>query len=229
MQERSDMTVLIKQHLLRARSRMKQQTDKQRTDRTFEVGDAVFVKLQPYIQSSVAKRACHKLSFRYFGPFVVKERIGRVAYRVQLPETSRIHPVFHVSQLRKALKSGVSASQTLPDDSNQFAIPVQILDTRRKNKANRILEQVLVKWSGDHLDPTWEDREELQARFLCAAAWGQAASEDGGGVSSLPANGPEDPDVGPPSGQLTEAAHKRARVRNPRVHGKDWVNCCREG
>ena len=43
-----------------------------------------------------------KLALRYIGPFEIRSRVGEVAYRLVLPpELSRIHPVFHVSMLRK--------------------------------------------------------------------------------------------------------------------------------
>ena len=97
LRDRDLMMRLLQQHLERVRTRMKHQADKKRSDRVFAVGDSVFLKLQPYIQSSVAPRAHHKLLFKYYGPYQVLERVGASAYRLALPPASKIHPVLHVS------------------------------------------------------------------------------------------------------------------------------------
>ncbi|MCI43538.1 hypothetical protein A2U01_0064775, partial [Trifolium medium] len=79
---------------------MKGQADKKRQDVTMQVGDEVLVKLQPYRQHSAALRKNQKLSMKYFGPFKIIAKVGTVSYKLQLPSTARIHPVFHVSQLK---------------------------------------------------------------------------------------------------------------------------------
>lgn len=91
------MQALIQLQLARAQNRMKMQADKHRTEQSFEVGAWVYVKLQPYVQTSVAARANQKLSYCFFGPYLIIAKVGSVAYKLQLPSSSNIHPVFHVS------------------------------------------------------------------------------------------------------------------------------------
>jgi hypothetical protein len=110
------MTDVIRQHLNRAKQRMKRQADEHRSERQFQVGDLVFVKLQPYIQSSLAQRTNQKLSFKFFGPYHVLARVGTVAYRLELPVSSSVHPVFHVSQLKKSVGAHQSVTAHPPSD-----------------------------------------------------------------------------------------------------------------
>ena len=87
------MQNLVRQHLLRAQDRMKRQADKGRSERMFQVGDMVYLKLQPYVQASLAPRANQKLAFRYFGPYRVLECAGAVANRLELLLSSLVHHV----------------------------------------------------------------------------------------------------------------------------------------
>jgi len=129
LEDKMAMQNLIKQHLLRAQRRMKEQADKKRSERTFQTGDWVYLKLQPYVQSSLAPRANQKLSFKFFGPFQIAARVGSVAYRLILPPTSQIHPVFHVSQLKQALPVKHQVAE-LPSSLTGLQVPEQVLQRR---------------------------------------------------------------------------------------------------
>ena len=103
LQERMRVSGSLKDHLTKAQQRMKFFADQQRTERSFAVGDWVFLKLQPYRQQTVAIRKCLKLAARFYGPFQVEAKVGSVAYRPRLPSGPKIHPVFHVSLLKKKI------------------------------------------------------------------------------------------------------------------------------
>lgn len=57
----------------------------------------MFLRLQPYRQSSMKMNVAEKLKPRFYGPYRVLRRVGEVAYEIELPPESRIHNVFHVS------------------------------------------------------------------------------------------------------------------------------------
>jgi hypothetical protein len=94
--DRDTHLALLKERLTRAHQKMKDHADLTLTDRQFQVGDQVLLKLQPYVQNSVVNRPFPKLAFKYFGPYRILEQIGRAAYKLDLPAGSLVHPVFHV-------------------------------------------------------------------------------------------------------------------------------------
>jgi hypothetical protein len=100
LQERQSRLVDLKHHLASTQNRMKLQADKKCSDRQFQVGDRVLLKLQPYVQQSVVSRPYPKLALKYYGPYEILERLGAAAYKLDLLEGSLIHPVFHISQLK---------------------------------------------------------------------------------------------------------------------------------
>ena len=167
LQERENMLLVLKFHLLRAQHRMKQFADAHRTDRTFDIGDLVFVKLQPYRQGSVVMRSNQKLAPKYYGPYKVIDRCGKVAYKLLLPSNSMIHPVFHVSQL-KAVVGNVLTSTQLPSIISDVLIKESavILERKMVKRQGKVATMVLVQWTNEsEAEATWEYLFDLQRKF----------------------------------------------------------------
>jgi len=175
-----NQAVVLKEQLSRAQNKMKLSADKHRSDKEYQVGELVLLKLQPYAQSSLVNRPYPKLSFKYFGPYKVTERIGRAAYRLDLPENSQIHPVFHVSQLKPFLPNYTPFFSVLPKVAKldiQDLLPEAILERRLVKKGGKAVPQALVKWSKLPAQmATWEDWHVLKERFPEALAAGAATS-----------------------------------------------------
>jgi hypothetical protein len=148
---------------------MKHFADKKRSERSFEIGEWVFVKLRAHRQKSVVSRIHAKLSAKYYGPYPVVERIGAVAYKVKLPDGSRVHPVFHVSLLKKAVGTYQEDAE-LPDhlegDKGTYYEPEDILAKRTIVVHGDEVCQFLVRWKGqDAAEATWEDAVTMKSQF----------------------------------------------------------------
>jgi hypothetical protein len=166
--DRDEVLRQLKSQLLKAQERMKVQADKKRVDRSFVCGEWVFVKLRAYRQQSVANRISAKLAARYYGQYPIVERIGAVAYKLMLPEGSRVHPVFHVSLLKKAV-GNYHVETELPDlmeEPIEVFEPESVLATRVVKQQGENIKQVLMHWKGKTVEEaTWEDELMIRSQF----------------------------------------------------------------
>lgn len=166
LQARDRVMRELRTQLQQAQERMKAAYDRGRVEREFSVGDWVYLRLQPYRQTSLALRSSNKLSPRFYGPYRVLERIGLVAYRLDLPPGSKIHPVFHVSLLKKQLGAQDRTLSSLPsvaDENGELQPqPSAILKHRRKGRKC----EMLIQWDGlPASEATWEEEHSFMARF----------------------------------------------------------------
>jgi Chromo (CHRromatin Organisation MOdifier) domain len=154
-----------KQFLLDAQNRMKTYADQSRSDVEFNVDDLVLLSTKNLRLKTEKPR---KLWPRFVGPYKIVARIGPVAYKLQMPNSVKIHNVFHVSMLHKFRSDGRYTPPTpIVVDGHEEYVVESILAHRTSSvggkRARRTKIQFLVKWAGfDDLDNTWEPSEGVQ-------------------------------------------------------------------
>ena len=161
VEETTQNIQVIKSNLKAAQDRQKSLADKHATDRVYNVGDWVFLKLSSW-KGVVRFGKKAKLSPRYIRPYQITERVGEVAYRLELPpELAKVHDVFHVSMLRHYVSdpSHVIPPQPLEihSDLTYDEESVMILDWKDKVLRNKNVRMVKVLWRNHSVEEaTWE-------------------------------------------------------------------------
>lgn len=146
----------------------------------------VYVRLQPYRQSTPKKSGEKKLKPRFYGPFRVTRREGEVAYELKLPEGSKVHNVFHESCLKKVLGHNVTPSTMLPpldghnvtpstvlppldEEGKLVLVPKAIIDFRERTIKRRVITEYLVKWQDLPVEDTTWERADFTASCIVIA------------------------------------------------------------
>lgn len=109
-----------------------------------------------------------KLAAKYFGPFEILAKVGEVSYKLKLPDNAKIHPVFHVSQLKQHVGAVVVQSELpmLDEDGLIKKEPIAILDCKMVKRNNIAATELLVQWRNTFPeDSTWELFSNLQTQF----------------------------------------------------------------
>lgn len=157
-----------KSALAAAQQRQKASEDRHRRDVEFEVGQ--LVRLSTAHLNLRGAGPAHKLRDKFIGPFPIVAKINPVAYRLELPATMQIHPVFHISLLRPHV-----TSDTFPDRdpdtrpppvtelSDQHWMVESILDMKTTRHKKRKIRKFLVKWEGyPAYEATWEPESSVR-------------------------------------------------------------------
>jgi hypothetical protein len=93
----------LKDNFVMAQNHMKQQAEQGRFERHLVEGDQVFLRIQPYKNTSLKSQHCQKIEHKFYGPYTVLKHVGSVAYQLALPSQSKLHLAFHVSCLKKVI------------------------------------------------------------------------------------------------------------------------------
>ena len=127
----------------------------------------MYLKLRPYRQQSLARRANEKLSARFYGPYEVIARVGKVAYRLKLPVDAKIHPIFHVSQLKKAIGVDIPIAPLPPQLTSEGMLeaqPEKVLGSRVSPISGQ--DELLIQWKGlPDFESSWEWKRVIQGQF----------------------------------------------------------------
>ncbi|XP_068340471.1 uncharacterized protein [Pyrus communis] len=169
LQERNRVLSLLKVNLLAAQNRITVQANKHRTERVFQVGDLVYLRLVLYQQLSLASHPFHKLQPRFYGPFEVLAEVGSMAYKLKLPANLKLYPVFHVFCLKKHIGDHIQPTIQLPvitDKGILQDVLVAMLERMMVKKYTTTATEVLVQWQNHApADATWEDYADLKSKF----------------------------------------------------------------
>ena len=164
------MVQAVRENLRIAQSRQKSYADGKRKDLTFSVGDHVYLKVSP-MRGIRRFNVKGKLAPWYVGPFMVLERKGEVAYRLELPTSlSGVHDVFHISQLKRCLRVPVEQAPLdgvdVQEDLTYTEHPVKILETSERVTRNKRIKMCRVQWSHhSEGEATWEREDELRKTY----------------------------------------------------------------
>ncbi|KAJ9544751.1 hypothetical protein OSB04_024458 [Centaurea solstitialis] len=161
VQETTDKIKMVQEKLKAARDRQKSYADNRRKPLEFQVGDRVLLKVSPW-KGIIRFGKKGKLSPRFVGPFEILERIGSVAYRLDLPpELSTIHDTFHMSNLKKCL-----SEETVVLPLEEIQEPIEILDRETKQLRRSRIPIVKVRWNSKHgPEFTWEREAFMKSKY----------------------------------------------------------------
>ena len=170
IQETEEKVKIVREKLKVATDRQKSYVDMKRKDIRYEIGEKVFLKVSPW-KKVMRFGENGKLSPKFIRTFEVIEKVGPVAYRLDLPpELEKIHNVFHVSMLRRyrSNPSHVVSSETieLRPDLTYEEEPVEILAREVKEFRNKRILLVKVLWRNHKTEEaTWESEETMRQQY----------------------------------------------------------------
>ncbi|XP_027158351.1 uncharacterized protein LOC113759970 [Coffea eugenioides] len=170
IEEAREKVKLIRQRIQAAQSRQKSYADNRRKDLEFAVGDQVFLKITPLKMSLMTGKG-KKLQPKFVGSYKILQRVGNVAYKLELPpNSSRIHNVFHVSMLKKyhpdpshvLQPENVEIDEALTYEEK----PIKLLDCKVKELRNKRIPLVKVLRRNHGLEEaSWEVEEEIREKI----------------------------------------------------------------
>lgn len=170
VQDSIERVRFIRERLQTAQNRQKVHADVRRRDLEFQEGDHVFLRVSPF-KGTLRFGQKGKLSPRYIGPYQILRKVGKCAYELAMPPNlSHVHPVFHVSMLRKYLHDESHVLQSQPVEVDKQLTfkeePLRIVDRQVRKLRSKEVPSVKVAWrhpKGEEF--TWESEEIMKQKY----------------------------------------------------------------
>ena len=170
IRETYEKVPIIQERMRTAFSRQKSYADPRRRDVQFGVGDHIFFKISP-MKGVMRFGKKGKLTPRYIGPFEILDRVGNVSHRLSLPPNfGHVHPVFHISMLRKYVPHPSYILQTqeieVHKDLSYEEVPLAIVDRQIRKLRNKEIAMVKVQWWNHEVEEcTWESEQSMKDKY----------------------------------------------------------------
>lgn len=161
----SEALILAKESLATAQDRQAAQADNHRRDHDFKIGDRVLLNLENITLPADRTRTSQKLLARFAGPHTIVEQLSPVSFRLDLPATMKIHPVFHVDRLRPYHPSPSTFGERTPprpapvivEEEEEYEVEGIAAHQRRHNRM-----EYLVQWKGYPREEwSWQPEKDL--------------------------------------------------------------------
>jgi hypothetical protein len=169
-----------REEIREAQERQERYANEKRRDETFQVGDQVYLSTNNLTPDADRNRPKRKFNARFIGPFPVTGVVSKVAYRLALPATMKVHPVFHVSLLKRYTPSPPEFGDRHPNKP----LP-ELVDGREEWEVECILDErtrrgrkeYLIKWKGyGREEATWQTRGDLVSAPEILKSWERVKS-----------------------------------------------------
>lgn len=163
------MVKIVTENISKAQENQAKHYNKKHRDAEFKLGDMVLLSTAN-INIATTNRKCSKLQPLFIGPYRIIQVISKVAYKLELPSAMKVHPVVHISQLRRYLSPTEDFPQRkikapepiIIDDEIEYEVE-EIMDKKTLQTRGKPRILYLVKWRGyPSYENSWEPVENLR-------------------------------------------------------------------
>jgi hypothetical protein len=174
IQKHHERFKMVHDALIDAQQLMSTTYNKTHREESFQIGDLVYLDSEHIKRPSTPSNTTSKLQPRFLGPYKIRDKPSKLNYTLDLPPGSRIHPVFHISKLRRHIMRDKAAlpdnedmtseeTPLIPDDEVYYDQEYEVEKILRHKRDRDGTMRYLVKWLGyPKSQSTWQKEDDLE-------------------------------------------------------------------